>query len=150
MTIDGVRQFLETLASASERIIRCTFPPEDPIEKFVYEAVSSGTIIQTFRWMPTHWVLSQEEPQLTHDILCLDTVEEWSAVNFLMRLETFMGVANRNTEVFNALSECLITLYSVTNNNFGHNVVPANYSFSTANFPVIRHSLKQTTKLHVS
>ena len=32
MTIDGVRQFLETLASASERIIRCTFLPEDPLK----------------------------------------------------------------------------------------------------------------------
>ena len=134
LTIDGVRHFLRTLASVSERIIRGVFPSEEPIEKFVYDAISSGATIEGFGWMPAGWALSMETPQLTHDIIHLDSVEELGSVNYLMRLETFMSVANRNVDVFNALNECLMTLYSVTNNNVSHNVVPATYSFFRSEF----------------
>ena len=84
--------------------------------------------------MPAEWVLSMETPQLTHDIIHLDLVEELGAVNYLMRLETFMSVANRNVDVFNTLNECLMTLYSVTSNNVSHNVVPATYTFFRSEF----------------
>ena len=134
MTIDGVRHFLKALAAVCERILRGVFPPEDETEKIVYDAIVNGAVIHGFRWMPSGWVISLEEPQLSHNVLHLDTVEELCAVNFLMRLETFMSVANRNIEVFNALNECLMTLYSVTNDNVGHNVVPATYSFFRAEF----------------
>ena len=84
--------------------------------------------------MPDEWVLSLEEPNVIHEIKHIDSSEQPTPVNYIMRLEPFMSVANRNVCVFNQLNESLTNLYSVTGNTMSQNLHPANFAFFNSEF----------------
>ena len=66
--------------------------------------------------MPDDWIISLERPQPSHLVVHVDTAEMRTAENFIMRLEPFLSISNRNVEVFRILAECLDTLNTITNN----------------------------------
>ena len=72
---------------------------------------------------------SLADPCPVHSITHPESPEDSPPVNFLMRLELFMGIVNRNIAVFHILNECLTALYHVTDNMTNHNVVLANFAF---------------------
>ena len=49
-------------------------------------------------------------------------------VDIMMRLEPFIGNANRSLDVFKTINEALVTLYSLTNKTIVSSI-PTNYSF---------------------
>ena len=129
MSLAGVRSFLRLFARTTDMFLNTDMRPEDSCEKVIFDALENGTVIGSFGWMPDGWVLSREEACPVHNITHSDSPEDQTPVNFLMRLERFMGIANRNVEVFNVLNECLTTLYSVTDHMTNQNVFPANFAF---------------------
>ena len=129
MSMTGIRCFLQKLASASRRLLRSEPPPDDNVEQVIFDAIANCVVIESFKWMPDEWVLSLEEPNVIREIKHIDSSEQPTPVNFIMRLEPFMSIANRSIGVFYLLNECLTNLYSVTGNAISQNLHPANFAF---------------------
>ena len=104
MSIDGMRQFLFTLSLASDRLLHSDTHPENCLESIIFDALVDGAVIRNFSWMPKEWVLSRDSPQMSHLVERVETDEEQTAVNYQMRLEPYMSIANRNVEVFRVLN----------------------------------------------
>ena len=80
---------------------------------FVHKNLERGEVITTFKWMPSEWVLSLDEPSTSHEVFVLDADEDVSPVNIMMRLEPFLGKVNRSIDLFMIINEALVTLYSL-------------------------------------
>ena len=92
------------------------------------------------------WETVLEDPCPVHSITHSESPEDSTPVNFLMRLERFMGIANRNIEVFHILNECLTSLFSVTDHMTNQNVVPANFAFFNNELSHFEPCRKQTKR----
>ena len=129
LNVHGIRCFLLKISSACEKLLHSLSLPEDPIETVIFEALRDGVVIDSFRWMPDDWILSLDCPQPSHLIVHIETSEMRTAENFMMRLEPFLSISNRNVQVFRILVECLDTLSEVANIQNDQTVIPANFSF---------------------
>ena len=134
MSVDGMRQFLSTLSLASDRLIHSDVHPENRLESIVFNALVDGAVIRNFSWMPKEWILSRDSPQMSHLVEHVETADEQTAVDYQMRLEPYMSIANRNVEVFRVLDEYLTALYNVAQIDKSKNVVPVNISFFNKEF----------------
>ena len=134
MSVDGVRQFLSMLSLASDRLLNSDACPENHFESIIYDALADGSVIENFSWMPNEWVLSRESPRMSHLVECIETPEEQTAVNYQMRLEPYMSIANRNVDVFSVLDECLTALYNAAKIDKSKDVVPVNFCFFNKEF----------------
>ena len=52
----------------------------------------------------------------------------------MMRLEQFLGMANRSVDLLISLDDALVTLYSLEGRNESQNVMPVCYSFFNKEF----------------
>ena len=111
LSMTGVCSFLRKLATASDMLLSSQSRPEDSCEKVIFDALENEVVVGSFGWMPDEWVLSLEDPCTVHNVTHTESPEAKTPVYFLMRLEPFMSISNRNVEVFNLLNECLTTLY---------------------------------------
>ena len=134
MSTTGVHAFLNCLVSSINAILYdVPLSGEGPID-FVREHIKQGSVINTFKWMPKEWVLSLDEAETTHDVFVLTVDDSPSPINVMMRLEPFLGMANRSVDLFKSLNDALVTLYSLDGRNESQNVMPVCYSFFNKEF----------------
>ena len=48
--------------------------------------------------MPKEWVLTLDAPETTHDVFVLTVDDSPSPINVMMRLEPFLGMADRSVD----------------------------------------------------
>ena len=77
--------------------------------------------------MPSEWLLSLDEPETTHDVFVLNVDDSPSPINVMMRLEPFIGMANRSVDLFKSLNNALVTLYSLEGRTESQNIMPVCY-----------------------
>ena len=72
-----------------------------------------GVSISTRKWMPEMWIIQTAQALPTHEIEHVNVSYETSPLNVMMRIDPFLGCANRSVakyEIFNnALNSLLHT-----------------------------------------
>ena len=134
MSSKGVHSFLNCLACSIKAILFDIPTIEDGPLSFVHKHLERGEVIDAFKWMPSEWVLSLDQPVTSHYVFVLDVDESVSPVNIMMRLESFLGNVNRSIDLFKSLNDALVTLYSLEGREECQNVMPVCYSFFNREF----------------
>ena len=125
----GVQNVLTMMVTVCISIIRDTPRVLDQFENVVFVAITSGSRIQTFKWMPEEWTASLEVRQAVHQIKQVVVSCDCFWFDILMRLQQFLEIAHRSTDVIRVLNASLMTLYSLDGNHSFNRLIPVNYSF---------------------
>ena len=134
MSTTGVHAFLNCLVSSINAILSDTAQTDKVPKVVVQTHLRQGCVINTFTWMSHEWLLSLDEPETTHDVFVLNVDDSPSPINVMMRLEPFIGMANRSVDLFKSLNNALVTLYSLEGRTESQNVMPVCYSFFNKEF----------------
>ena len=62
----------------------------NPFEMIIFAAITSGSKVNTFRWMPEGWLASLSAQQASHEITHIDVSTENDGFDILMRLQPFL------------------------------------------------------------
>ena len=65
----GVHSLLSRVVVSGLNILSDQQPSDDAQLNIIQQHLASGTIIDSFKWMPDDWLLSLVEPTTTHDVL---------------------------------------------------------------------------------
>ena len=84
--------------------------------------------------MPSDRVFSTVPRSSTHVVQHVEVNERSNGVDIMPRIEQFLGLANRDTNVFTILDNTLSSLYNLAGKPFMANVYPATYTFFQREF----------------
>ena len=106
----------------------------DERETLISDAVKTGRLVNTHRWMPEKWVISQKAVRTVHEVVPVVLNSDVPPRDVVMRLEPFLNISNRNVEVFKLLDNALVTLHSLGNEQPCVRETPLNYTFIKKEF----------------
>ena len=127
MTTNGIGGLIRLIVVVAMRIVE-GLSPRDECENVVFQSIQSGTLVDTFSWMPPSWVVPRTTPAVSHLVSVVVPIEENTPQNILSRVEPFLGIAHRSLDVFNAINNALTTLHSLKNTPLSNNIMPVNFT----------------------
>ena len=113
LSLIGVQNVLSLIVTVCIAMLAEKPTVFNAFEMTIFSAITSGSKVETFKWMPEEWLASLETRQAEHEIEHIDVENENCGFDVLMRLQPFLEIAHRSIEVFSALNNTLMTLYSL-------------------------------------
>ena len=110
LSLSGVQNILSLLVTVCVSILAETPTVFNAFEMTIFTAITNGSKVETFKWMPDEWIASNETVKASHKIEHVDVANENCGFDILMRLQPFLEIANRSIEVFSVLNNVLMTL----------------------------------------
>ena len=100
----------------------------------VFDSIVNGTRITSSHWMPPSWIVPIETASPTHKIEQVSFESEMNSVNATMRIDPWLGIANRNVDVYDTLMGALSALCTMTGKRANYNEYLLNYSYLKRQF----------------
>ena len=94
----------------------------------VFNSIVNGTKINTHNWIPSCWIVPSETTTQTHQIEQVGFASEMNSVNAPMRIDPYLGIANRSVDVYDTLIGALSSLCTLTGKTPKHNECPLSYA----------------------
>ena len=129
----GVHGLLQCIVDSALNIIRGKRGEDIERLDVVEHAIGSGFVISRLSWMPAEWVIPLERQEAAHSVVQVDVEQAKTPEDLLMRIEPFLSIVNRNTNVFKAINDTLTTLYSIRPSMLT-NTAPITFSFLNREF----------------
>ena len=130
----GVQHLLRAIVSLSIDIITTNTRALSAVEAPIWTSITTGTKIETFKWMPDEWVIPREHRHPVHTIAHIDVPGVTHGFDILMKLQPFIETAHRSVSVFNTINSALMTLYGMEERQVLKTLMPVNYPFLFGEF----------------
>ena len=134
ITSIGVQRLLLVIVSLSINIITKKISGLSAFEAPILSAITTGTQIETFRWMSDECVIPLEHQPPIHATTHIDVPGDANGFDILMRLQPFIETAHRSVSVFNTINSALMTLYGMEEQPIFKTLMPVTYSFLFGEF----------------
>ena len=134
MTFHGVGCLLDVVLDVAIDILHEHHRHQSEPFSLVENALKSGSPIRSFSWMPSDWVLSTAPSTPTHVVRHFEVDEHSNSADVMPRIDQFLGLDNRDTDVFTILDDTLSSLYHLAGEPFMSHVCPATFHFFQREF----------------
>ena len=142
----GVQHILCAIVSLSMDIITDNAHVLSTVEAPLWTAITTGTKIETFKWMPDEWIIQREHKHPVHTTTHVDVPVNTHGFDILMRLQPFIETAHRSVSVFNTINSALMTLYDMEKSII-KTLMPVNYSFLFGEFSRLVEASKTNSEI---
>ena len=116
MSKQGVDEFLSLLIGVLIDILRGK-RSDSKTHLRLARAIADGVAISSKKWMPERWIIPTDHIHPTHEIERVNVSCEASPLNVMMRIDPFLGCANRSVAIYEILDKALDSLLGPSGNS---------------------------------